>query len=214
MKNQTSFHLFLFTACWFLLMAENSFAENFFTAEDKKISVAINIIPDEMNDDSDLLDNSDLDDEASMQQINLVWKSEGGLYPPFNYSYKYYSLRRMKFLTEYSEDGGSGISELNVLALLYGNRYMVKDAYEGLGLGWYAGWAIGSDTWVERDSSCSSCPSYSGEDDTSFPILSLELFYKWQPIELAYIEPAFTFGLDKDTESFHYFPSVNVGLEF
>ncbi|SFX75730.1 hypothetical protein [Marinospirillum alkaliphilum] len=209
------FALVLIISCFLLLSSAHGQSLGLTNLSDSRISLAINLIPDQMNDDMIFDDGGYLNDDAYMQQISLVWKGDSGgfqLYPPFNHTYKYFSLRRMRFITEYREDGARGMAELEVMAFIYGNRYMAGERYRGLGVGWYAGWALGTDRYVEIYSP-GDTPS-KGEDDASFPVIAAELFYKWHPVDFLFLETSFTFGLDQDSSSFHTFPSINLGVEF
>jgi hypothetical protein len=80
--------------------------------------------------------------------------------------------------------------------------------YEGPGFGWYAGFAQGTDRYVECDG------LFVGEEDLSAPLIGAELFYKWHPAKNFFVEPAFLLATNKDTGDISPVAQINLGLQF
>jgi len=177
--------------------------------DEAKFSILASLAPSLSNQDVDNVANSDqLDDAAYQFQLNYTWKATNA--PLFSKAeFEYISVRAFKFIDEYTEEGVTGATELEGIALFYGQRYMMShDTYEGLGFGWYAGAAIGTDTWIE--------PGYTTpvEDDMFAPLAAAEVFYKLNLNQQFYVEPSLLVAVDKDVGGITFLPSIIAGIEF
>jgi len=188
------------------LLSFNAYSVGF---KDAKLSGLVAIVPSLANKDVDSVPGSNqLDDSAYQFQVNYTWPSANK--SPFGIKeYEYLSARAFKFIDSYTEGGVDGATELEGFAFFYGQRYMMtKDAYEGAGLGWYAGVAIGSDTWIESGYS-------TPQDDSLFaPLAAAEAFYKHNFNKQFYAEASFLVAVDKELGGISFVPSIVAGIEF
>lgn len=173
------------------------------------IDLSINAAPDEMNRDvDDIVGSQALNDDAYMYQGTVILSRQSSVFPIVKAKYSYIGARAFRFIDRYTDEC-DGAAELEGIGGFYGNRYMVThDSYEGLGAGWYAGAASVTDKWVECDG------QYAGEEESLIPLAAGEVFYKWHPTDLVFVEPAVLLALNKESSSVSLLPQLNVGLEF
>ena len=177
-------------------------------SDDARLSLSMNIVPDLANQDVDHIPGSqNLDDSAYQFQLSFTWSKQDHILAKS--VREYIALRAFKFIENYEEEGNEGASELEGFAAFYGQRYMLtSENYEGLGVGWYAGAAIGSDRYVEQFYNTTPI-----EEDLFAPLAAAEAFYRIN-VDNLFIEISAIMALNKDTNGVTFVPAALLGLQF
>lgn len=158
---------------------------------------------------------SKISDKAYQYQFNYINQPQDFDKGPVGQRLDYYSLRAFAYKhsyvdTEASASGQDGVGSIEGFAVLYGQRYLLADkGYQGLGLGWYAGYAMITDIWVQT--CCGSTPT---TEKKGLPIAAAEAFYKFNVTPNLYIEPGVTFAWDsKGSNPLNIVPAIIIGGE-
>jgi len=201
----------------FILTAVSITARADDAAEFKHYSFSLSAVPGLQNStDSSVPGENKISDKAYQFQLNYVNQPQRHIAGPFKQKLDYYSLRAFAYKTAYTdpEDTGAfadGVASVEGIAVLYGQRYLMSEqAYQGLGLGWYGGFATVKDTWVQK--CCGATPT---EENKTIPVVAAEVFYKFNVARNIYIEPVVTVAYeDKGTGPVDYIPALILGGEF
>lgn len=185
--------------------------------EFKHFSVAISALPGVQNStDTSVPGESAISDRAYQYQMNFINQPADFDKGPIGQKLDYFSVRAFAYKQAYTdpESTGSnadGVSRIEGIALLYGQRYLLADkGYQGFGLGWYAGFAMITDTWVQK--CCGATPV---AEKKGIAVAAAEIFYKFDIAANAYIEPGVTIAYDnKGTGPVNVIPALIVGGQF
>lgn len=186
-------------------------------ADFKSISISFNAVPSLQNStDTSVPGESQISDKAYQFQINFINKPHDFDKGPIGQKLDYVSLRAFAYKHAYTdpESSGSaadGVGSVDGFALLYGQRYLLADkGYQGLGVGWYAGYAMINDIWVQK--CCGSTPT---KEKRGIPVAAAEIFYKYNFTQNVYIEPGVTIAYEsKGTGPVNVIPALILGGEF
>lgn len=180
-------------------------------------SVSLNAIPSLQNStDSSVPGESNISDKAYQYQFNVINKPEDFIKGMIGQRLDYYSLRAFAYKQAYKDPevsgtGADGVSSIEGIAFLYGQRYLMADkGYQGFGLGWYAGVAMIKDTWVQK--CCGATPAV---ENKGIPVAAAEVFYKFNATPNIYIEPGVTVAYEqKGTSPINLIPALIIGGAF
>lgn len=183
----------------------------------KHFSVSMNVVPTLQNStDTSVPGESAISDTAFQYQINFINQPTDLDKGPLGQKLDYVSLRKFAYKHAYTDPevtgtNADGVGSVDGVALLYGQRYLLADkGYQGLGVGWYAGYALITDTWVQK--CCGTTPTV---EKRGIPVAAAELFYKFNVTPNFYIEPGVTIAYEsKGTGPVNTIPAVIIGGEF
>lgn len=142
-------------------------------------------------------------------------KKEKSSWVPFAKStQQYVSGRILKFRSNTGDqDGYEWVESLEAIGFVYGQRYFLKENYQGFNVGWYLGMMSATATgyeWVAVDPN----PSVSAyEEKFIAPLWAIEIDYHFE-IGPVYIEPTYSFYVNTQAKTFEGFPTIIVGLQF
>ncbi len=183
----------------------------------KHFSVSINAVPSLQNStDTSVPGESSISDKSYQYQANFINQPQEWKAGPVSQRLDYYSLRAFAYKHAYtdpeaSSSGAAGVGSVEGFAFLYGQRYLVADkGYQGFGFGWYAGYAMITDIWVQK--CCGAAPT---TEKKGIPVVAAELFYKFNVTSSFYIEPGVTAAYDnKGNNPINIVPAIIIGGEF
>lgn len=186
-------------------------------AEFKHFSISLNAVPSLQNStNTNVPGESQISDKAYQYQINFINQPHDFDKGPIGQKLDYFSLRAFAYKHAYTDPETSGaaadgVGSVDGFALLYGQRYLLADkGYQGLGLGWYAGFAMINDIWVQR--CCGATPT---TEKRGIPVAAAEIFYKYNATSNIYIEPGVTIAYEsKGTGPVNFIPALILGGEF
>lgn len=184
--------------------------------EFKHFSFSLSAIPSLQNStNTSVPGESKISDKAYQYQFNYINQPKDFDKGPVGQRLDYYSLRAFAYKHSYTDSeasasGADGVGSIEGFALLYGQRYLLADkGYQGLGLGWYAGYAMVTDIWVQK--CCGANPT---TERKGLPVAAAEVFYKFNFTPSIYIEPGVTFAWDsKGSSPINIVPAIIVGGE-
>lgn len=210
MLKKLVFSLFLVSAASMSVQAADDSSFNHF-------SISINAVPSLQNStDTSVPGESKISDTAYQYQVNYINQPQEYNVGPMSQRLDYYSLRAFAYKHAYSDPDSSGsaaagVGSIDGFAVLYGQRYLLANkGYQGFGLGWYAGYAMINDIWVQK--CCGSSPT---TEKNGIPIAAAEAFYKYNVTSSIYIEPGVTIAYEsKGTGPVNFIPAFIVGGEF
>ncbi len=200
-----------------LLMACVAGAQAAENEEFKHFSISVNVVPTLQNStDTSVPGENKINDTAFQYQFNYINQPTEYKAGPVNQKLDYVSVRKFAYKHAYTDPESSGtaadgVGSIDGVALLYGQRYLLAEqGYQGFGLGWYAGYALITDTWVQK--CCGANPT---EEKRGIPVAAAELFYKWDVLPNLYIEPGVTIAYEsKGTGPVNTIPALIVGGAF
>ena len=180
-------------------------------------SISINVVPSLQNStDTSVPGESKISDTAYQYQANYINQPQEYNVGPLAQKLDYYSLRAFAYKHAYTDpdltgSAAAGVGSVDGFAFLYGQRYlMANKGYQGFGFGWYAGYAMINDIWVQQ--CCGTSPT---TEKRGIPIAAAEIFYKFNATSNIYIEPGVTIAYEsKGTGPVNIIPALIVGGEF
>ena len=187
------------------------------SGEFKHFSLSANVVPTLQNStDTSVPGENKINDTAFQYQFNYINQPTDYKAGPVNQKLDYVSLRKFAYKHAYTDPDSTGtaadgVGSIDGIALLYGQRYLLSETgYQGFGLGWYAGYAMITDTWVQK--CCGPIPTV---EKKGIPVAAAEIFYKINVIPNFYIEPGVTFAYEsKGSGPVNTIPAIIVGGEF
>lgn len=201
--------LLMCAVSWTVQAAEES--------EFKHFSISLNVVPSLQNStDTSVPGENRISDKSYQYQFNYINQPHDFDKGPIGQKLDYYSLRAFAYKQAYTDPessgaGADGVSSIDGIALLYGQRYLLAEkGYQGFGVGWYAGFAMITDTWVQK--CCGSTPK---AEKKGIPVVAGEIFYKFNATPNIYIEPVVTIAYDsKGAGPINLIPALIVGGQF
>lgn len=183
----------------------------------KHFSISLNAVPSLQNStNTSVPGESKISDKAYQYQINFINQPHDFDKGPIGQKLDYISLRAFAYKHAYTDPDSSGsaadgVGSVDGFAVLYGQRYLLADkGYQGFGVGWYAGYALINDIWVQK--CCGSTPT---TEKRGIPVAAGEVFYKYNVTQNIYIEPGVTIAYEsKGTGPVNFIPALIVGGEF
>lgn len=126
---------------------------------------------------------------------------------------QFVSVRALKFRSNTGDsDGYEWVESLEALGFVYGQRYFLRDDFQGFNVGWYLGMASIKSKGYEWVASNPN-PSPSPYDETFIaPLWAIELDYHLE-LGPVYIEPTYSFYVNTSAKTFEGFPSIIVGIQ-
>lgn len=141
-------------------------------------------------------------------------KKESSWVPFINSVQQYVSIRALQFRSHIEgNEGYDWIESLNAVGLVYGQRYFLRDDFQGLNIGWYLGGALFNTDGYEWDHPTGGDFFFAPYEETFVaPLYAIELNYHFE-YKMLFVEPTYSFYLNKDSGDFEGFPSIIIGLQ-
>lgn len=199
------------------MVVVSAFAQAAEDQDFKHFSISINAAPSLQNStDTSVPGENKISDKSYQYQANFINQPQDWKIGPFSQKVDYYSLRAFAYKHAYTDpetstSGAPGVGSIEGIALLYGQRYLMSDkGYQGFGFGWYAGFAMITDIWVQK--CCGPNPT---TEKKGIPVVAGELFYKYNVTPNFYIEPGVTAAYDsKGNNPVNFIPAIIIGGAF
>lgn len=183
----------------------------------KHFSVSLSAVPRLQNStNTSVPGESRISDRAYQYQFNFINQPSDYQKGVIGQKLDYISFRAFAYkhaFTDPSESAAyaSGVGSVDGYAVLYGQRYLLSSTgYQGFGLGWYAGFAMINDTYVQKG--INSVPI---TEKKNIPVVAAEIFYKFNLLPNVYIEPVVTVAYDNNAAGpVNVIPAIIVGGQF